>query len=119
VADAQRVGRRAPIATVGRWLVKRRQLESPVPVWGLQHGDLRPDALQPDDAIHPVARHRRLSLELESELDEKRHRVREVVDDDAHVLEPPDRHVPDDRRASESVAWSFGGRGAVAGGGDS
>ncbi len=51
-----------------------------MPVWGSQHGDLRPDALEPNDAVHPIAFDRRLALQLESELNEERHRVREVVD---------------------------------------
>jgi hypothetical protein len=41
-----------------------------VPVWSLQDGDLRPDALEPDDAVHPIALDRRLSLQLESELNQ-------------------------------------------------
>jgi hypothetical protein len=70
-----------------------------VPVWSPQDRDLRPDALEPDDAVHPVALDRHLCLQLESECGEERHRVREVVDDYAHVFHPPDRHVLNGRHA--------------------
>ncbi len=72
-----------------------------MPVWCLQHGDLRSDALEPDDAVHPIALDRRLALQLESELNEERHRVREVVNDYAHVVHAPDRHVFDGRHTTE------------------
>ena len=71
-----------------------------MPIWSLQHGDLRPDALEPDDAVDPIALDRRLAVQLESELGEERHRVRDVIDDYAHVVHPPDRHVLDDRHAT-------------------
>jgi hypothetical protein len=74
-----------------------------MPVWSLQHGDLRTDALEPDDAVHPVAFDRRLSPQLESELNEERHRVGEVVDDYAHVVHPLNRHVLDGRQATERI----------------
>jgi hypothetical protein len=72
-----------------------------VPVWRLQDRDLRTDALEPDDAVHPIALDRSLALQLESELNEERHRVREVVDDYAHVVHPLDCHVLDGRHATE------------------
>src|SRR5439155_1281156 len=62
---------------------------------GLQHRDLRPHALEPHHAVHPIALDRRLAHQLESELDEERRRGREVVDDDAHVVHALDRHAPD------------------------
>jgi hypothetical protein len=43
--------------------------------------------------VHPIALDRRLVLQLESELGEERHRVREVLDDYAHVVHPLDCHV--------------------------
>jgi hypothetical protein len=88
---------------LGRRRVKLRQLESSVPVWSPQHGDLRPDAPEPDDAVHQIALDRRLALQLESELNEERHRVREVVDDYAHVVHSLDCHVLDGRHATEPV----------------
>jgi hypothetical protein len=43
----------------------------------------RPDALEPDHAVHPTALDRPLALQLESEFDEERRRGLEVVDHDA------------------------------------
>ena len=56
------------------------------------HRALRPDALEPHDAVHPTALDRPLAQQLESELDEERLRGREVVDHDAHMLHALDRH---------------------------
>jgi hypothetical protein len=57
---------------------------------------------EPDDAVHPIALDRRLALQLESELNEERHRVREVVDDYAHVVHPLDCHALDGRHATSA-----------------
>jgi hypothetical protein len=72
-----------------------------VPVRGLQHGDLRANALEPDHTVHPIALDQRLALQLESERGEECDRVREVVDDYAHVVHPLDCHVLDGRHATE------------------
>ncbi len=64
-------------------------------VRGLQHGDLRPDAVEPHDAVHPAALDRPLTLQLESEFDEELDCGREVVNHDADVVHPSDRHVLD------------------------
>jgi hypothetical protein len=66
-----------------------------VAVRGLQHRALRPDTLEPHDAVHPIALDRPLALRPESELDEERRRGREVVDHDAHVVHALDRHALD------------------------
>jgi hypothetical protein len=71
------------------------QLESSVAVRSLQHRNLRPDALEPHDAVHPAALDGPLALELESELGEELSRGREVVNHDADVLHPLDRQVLD------------------------
>jgi hypothetical protein len=89
------------VAAVACRRVKLRQLNSSVPVWSRQHCDLRPDALEPDDAVHPIALDRRLTLQLESELNEERHRVREVIDDYADVVHPLDCHALDGRHATQ------------------
>jgi hypothetical protein len=47
LADARSGRRRASVAAVGRRRMKRRQLESAVPVWALQDGDLRPGRPRP------------------------------------------------------------------------
>jgi hypothetical protein len=79
--------------------VELRQLESSVAVRSLHHRNLRPYALEPHDAIHPAALDGPLALQLESELDEELGRGREVVNDDADVLHPLDRHVLDGKDA--------------------
>ena len=59
------------------------------------HRKLRPDAVEPHDAVHPAALDRPLALQLESELDEELGCGREVVNHDADVVHPLDRHVLD------------------------
>ena len=54
-------------------------------------------------AVHPIALDRRLALQLKSELNEERHRVREVADDYANVVHALDCHVLDGRHATEPV----------------
>ena len=68
---------------------------SPWPSGGLQDRDLCPDAVEPHDAVHPAALDRHLALQLESEFDEELGCGREVVNHDADVLHPLDRHVLD------------------------
>ena len=63
-------------------------------VRGLHHRGVHLDALQPHYAIHPVAFDLPLALQHESELDEESRRGREVVDDDAHMIDA-DRHALD------------------------
>jgi hypothetical protein len=100
MAEARCVRRRVPVAALIRGRVELRQLESSVAVRSLHDRNLRPDALEPHDAIYPAALDRPLALQLESELDEELGRGREVVNDDAHVLSPLDRHVLDGRDAT-------------------
>src|SRR5690606_35057220 len=92
-ADAERVhrgvGRRG---AHGRGLAERRQLDPAVPVRGAQHRDLLADAVDPDDAIRPLALDRRPALELHAELDEERDGRVEVLDDDEDVVHAGDRH---------------------------
>src|ERR671931_2444961 len=95
MADARGVRRRVLAAARARRGVKLHQLEPSVAVRGLHHRDLRPDALETHDAVHPSALDRPLALQLESELDEERLRGREVVEDDAHMVHTLDRHALD------------------------
>src|SRR5436190_2508778 len=95
MADARSIRRRVPVAARARGGVKLRQLDSSVSIRGLQHRDLRADALETHHAVHPTALDRPLALQLESELDEERRRGREVVDHDAHVFHAFDRHALD------------------------
>jgi hypothetical protein len=75
--------------------VELRQLESSVAVRSLHHRNLRPYALEPDDAVHPATFDGPLALQHESELGEELSRGREVVNHDADVIHPLDRHVLD------------------------
>jgi NADPH:quinone reductase-like Zn-dependent oxidoreductase len=75
-----------------------------VAVWGPHHRDVRADSLEPDDAIHRAALQRCLAFQLESELNEERHRLGEVVDDYAHVVHPLDGQVLDNSHANEPAA---------------
>lgn len=63
-----------------------QQLKSSVAVYGLQHCDLRPDALESHDAVCPAAFDWPLALQLESKFDEELGCGREVVNHDADVL---------------------------------
>jgi hypothetical protein len=80
--------------------VELHQLESSAAVRSLHHREPRPYALEPHDAVHPATPDGPLALQLESELDEKLSRGREVVNDDAHVVHPLDRHVLDGKDAA-------------------
>ena len=53
-----------------------------------------PDAVEPDDAVHPTSLDRRLALQLQTKFDEERDRSVEVVDDDDDVVHPLNRHGP-------------------------
>jgi hypothetical protein len=86
--------------------------EPTVAVRGLHHRVLHPDALEPDDAVHPTALDLPLSLQLESEFDEERRRGLEVVDHDAHVLHALDRHALDGSGVTAPAAASLGCRSA-------
>ncbi len=58
-------------------------LESCVAIRTLHHRNLRPDALEPHDAVHPAALGLSVALQSESELDEELSRRCKVVNDDA------------------------------------
>src|SRR3989442_9722306 len=112
MADTRGVRRRMPVAAPARRGVKLRQLEPSVAVRGLHHHNLRPDALEPHHAVHPIALDRPLALQLESELDEERRRGREVVYHDAHVVHALDRHGLDDSDRTALATASFACRSA-------
>jgi hypothetical protein len=56
-----------------------RQLKSSGAVRALQERDLCPNAVERNDAVHPVALDRRLALKLASEFDEELSCGRDVV----------------------------------------
>ena len=97
LADAQSVRRLALADIAGHGSVKLGRLDSSGSTRSLEHGYLRTNALKADDAVHPIARDRRLILHLESELNEELDSIREVGDDYVRVVHPLDRHVLDGR----------------------
>ena len=64
-----------------------------VAVRGLQERDVCPDALESHDAVYPAALDRSFSLQLESKFDEELGCGCQVVNHDADVLHPLDRHA--------------------------
>jgi len=69
-----------------------RQLEPAVAVRGPHHRDVDPDAVEPVEAVHLTSLDRRLALQLHAELEEELLGGLEVVDDDADVVHPLNRH---------------------------
>jgi hypothetical protein len=99
MADARCVGRRVPVAALGRRRVEFRQLESSVAVRGLEHRQLCLDAVEPHDAVHRAALDRPLALQLESKFDEELGCGREVINHDAHMVHPLDGHALDGKES--------------------
>jgi hypothetical protein len=93
MSDAQRVRWQVLVTTPSRRRVEFRQLEPPVAVLGLQHRNVRTDAIESHNAIHPMALDRRLSLQFESKFDEELSCCREVINNDADVLHPINYHL--------------------------
>ena len=75
--------------------MKLRQLDPSIAIGGLKHHDVRTDAFEPHDAVHPVAPDRRLSFQLQSKVDEKLGCGRKVIHHNADVIHPLDCHVLD------------------------
>src|ERR1700704_3006192 len=69
-----------------------RQLKPAVAVRGPHHRDVDSDAVEPDDTVHPTSLDRRLALQLHTKFDKERNSSLKVVDDDAHVVHPLNRH---------------------------
>ena len=61
-------------------------------VRGPHHRDVDSDAVEPDDTVHPTSLDRRLALQLHTKFDKERYSSLEVVDDDADVVHPLNRH---------------------------
>jgi hypothetical protein len=52
------------------------------------------DAVEPDDAVHPTSLDWHLALQLQAKFDKESDSSCEVVDNNAYVVHPSDRHVP-------------------------
>jgi catechol 2,3-dioxygenase-like lactoylglutathione lyase family enzyme len=66
--------------------VEHRELDPAVAVRGAQHGDVLPDVVDPDDALHPTPLDRPPALQLHAEFDEERNDSVKVVDDIEDVI---------------------------------
>src|SRR5205814_7608778 len=66
VADARSVRRSRRVTASTRGRVELGQLDPRVAVRGPHHRDVRPDALEPNDAIHRATLDRCLAIQLES-----------------------------------------------------
>src|SRR5829696_904640 len=91
--QAQRVGRRAlRLGADRRGGVVLRQLQPAVAVRGPHHRNVAPDAVESDGAVRPKAFDLRLAFQLHAEFDKERLGRLKVVDDDADVVHPLNRH---------------------------
>lgn len=112
MAKAWDVGRQVAVGGRPRRRVELHQLQPSVAVRGGQHRELHPDAVEPDDAIDPAVLDLSLPARLKAEIEEEGPRGGEVVDHDAHVVHPLDRHALDGseamtrRRATRAGAQS-------------
>jgi hypothetical protein len=93
VADARRVRRSGRAGLLVGRRVELGQLDSAVAVRRLHHRNVRPHALEPDNAVHPTTLDRPLALHHKSELDEERNRGGKIVNHDADVIHPLDSHL--------------------------
>jgi len=73
--------------------VERRQLDPAVAVRGPHDGEVRSDAVQPDELVHPFTLDCCLALQFQAQFDEERDSSREILDHNAGVIQPVDRHA--------------------------
>ena len=59
-------------------------------------GDI-PDVVEPDDTVHPTSLDWRLALQLHTKFDKEHNSSLKVVDHDADVVHPLNRHIPEYR----------------------
>src|SRR5947208_17088545 len=87
--DAQRVHRCVFwLSPDRRWRVELVQLKPPVAVRGPHHCDVASDAVEPDDAVHPLSLDGRLDLKLQTKFSKEPEPSLEVVDNDEDVVHP-------------------------------
>ena len=78
--------------------MERRQLDPAVAVRGPHDGDVRSDAVQPDELVHPFTLDCCLAVQFQAQFDEERDSSREILDHNAGVIHPVDRHATQLRR---------------------
>jgi hypothetical protein len=74
------------------WIAKLRQLKPPMPIWSVHHDDVDLDIFDPVDAVHPRALDRRLTFFRHAKRGKKSDSSRKVLNDNADVVQPFDRH---------------------------
>ena len=98
MSSTANIMRRMPSVFAGtfgsRRRVELRQLEPPVAVRSPHHCDVDSDIVEADNAVHPTSLDCRLALQLQTEFKEERKSSLQVVDNDADVVHPLDRHTP-------------------------
>src|ERR1700737_4342787 len=74
-----------------------RQLKPAVAVRGPHHCDVDSDVVEPGDTVHPTSLDWRLALQLHTKFDKERSSSLKVVNNDADVVHPLNRHIPEHR----------------------
>jgi hypothetical protein len=64
-----------------------------VAVRGPHDGDVRSDAVQSEEVVDPLTPDCCLALQLKAQFDEERDRSREILNHNAGVIHPVDRHA--------------------------
>jgi hypothetical protein len=85
----------AMLVATGVWNVDSST--RPWPSGGPHDGDVRSDAVQPDELVHPFTLDGCLALQFQAQLDEERDSSREILDHNAGVIHPVDRHATQSR----------------------
>jgi hypothetical protein len=75
--------------------VELRQLKPSVAVRDPHHCDVDPDVVEPDDTVHPTSLDWRLALQLHTKFGKERSSSLKVVGNDADVVHPLNRHIPE------------------------
>ena len=75
-------------------------------VWSPNHCDVGSHVVETDDLVHPTSLDRRLALQLQSKFDKESDSSGEVVDDNADVVHPLNRHVLELRTGSARLSSS-------------
>jgi hypothetical protein len=83
----------ARLGAEGRRGAELRQLQPAVAVRGPHHGDVDPDVVEPDDTVHPASLDWHLALQLHAKFGKERSSSLKVVDNDADVVHPLNRHI--------------------------
>ncbi len=89
--------------------VELHQLQPAVAVRSPHHCDVDSDVVEPNDAVHPTSLDRHLALQLQTKFDKERDSTLEVVDNDADVIHPLDRHALDNSGTTVPATASLGG----------